>query len=194
MLHSIERSVDAVKLAITHPRGRVVTALTTLAYLGTYLYAIGKLRFGSVGVDLIVASDPAGRFLQQSFGTFTYEPIVLVRFVLVTYQFSFNTVLGLLLAGLVGVNLGVSYLAWHNPAACGIGSRSAGIFAGIPALLSGAACCAPVIVLLVGIQLTSGLLMLFEALVPIAIILLLGSLVLVGRKIDPSAEHTPQEA
>ncbi|AUX07856.1 hypothetical protein AArcSl_0201 [Halalkaliarchaeum desulfuricum] len=159
--------------------------LTTAVYLFVYLYAIDQLQVGDGRFGVVIASDPAAMLFRRTFGTFTYEPVALFRLGVVTYLFSFNTVLGLALAALAGVNLGVSYLAWRQPAACGLGSRSAGALAGIPALLSGSACCAPVIVILLGVQLTGGLLLAFELLIPIAVILLLATLLLISRQIDP---------
>ena len=162
-----------------------MSVVSTLVYLLGYLYAIDKLQVGDGRFAIVVASEPTVQLFRRTFGTFTYEPVALFRLGVVTYQFSLNTVLGLALAALVGINLGVSYLAWRQPAACGIGSRSAGALAGIPALLSGSACCAPVIVILLGVQLTGGLLLAFELLIPIAVVLLVGTLLLIARQIDP---------
>jgi hypothetical protein len=146
----------------------------TVLYLLGYLFAIGMLRLGADGVGLRVAADPTRRLFQQTFGSFTYEPIALVQLGLVTYQFSLNTVIGLVVGLLVGVNVAVSAFAWRQPSACGVGTSSAGLLAGIPALLSGAACCAPVIVLLIGIQVTGALLVVFEAVSLLALVVVAG--------------------
>jgi hypothetical protein len=110
-----------------------------------------------------------------------------VRLGPVTYLFSFNTVIGIGVAGLVGLNLSLSYLAWTQPASCGLGKSSTGAFAAVPALLSGSACCGPVVLIAVGVQASSALLTTFQFLLPAAVVLLLGSLVLVGRRVDPAA-------
>jgi hypothetical protein len=104
----------------------------------------------------------------------------------VTYLFSLNTFFGLGIASLVGLNLGLTYLAWRQPAACGIGSSSSGFLASIPAVLSGTACCGPVVLIVLGIQASGIIVTAFQFLLPIAVVLLLGSLVLVGRQIDPA--------
>lgn len=184
---TLRRTWFAVRTALQRRGARAVTVVSAFGYLVVYLYAIDKLRFWADGFQLVVAEAPAQQFVRQSFGTFTYEPVFLVELWVLTYQFSMNTVIGLGVALLVGINLGVSYLAWRQPSSCGISSRSAGAFAGIPALLSGAACCAPVVVLVVGIQMTSTLLTVFELLLPIAVLLLVGSLLVVGRQIDDRA-------
>lgn len=180
----VRRTGRAVRLALGDRRGRAVAVGVTVLYLLGYLTAIGMLRLGGDGVGLRVAADPTRRLFQQTFGSFTYELVALVRLGVVTYQFSLNTVIGLVVGLLVGVNVAVSEFAWRQPSACGVGTSSAGLLAGIPALLSGTACCAPVIVLLVGIQVTGALLVVFELLVPISVALLVGSLLAVGQRVD----------
>ena len=96
----------------------------------------------------------------------------------------FDTLFGLGLAVLVGLNLALFYLAWTQPAACGIDSAT-GAFAAVPALLSGTACCGPVLLLLLGVQASGLLLTAFDVLLPLAVVTLLGSLVLVSRNVDP---------
>ncbi|MFP8951562.1 hypothetical protein ACLI4Z_01130 [Natrialbaceae archaeon A-arb3/5] len=176
--------VTAVRMTLRNRHSRAVALVSVLAYLAAYLSAIDKLRFGSTQFDVIVTERPLDRLFQQTFGSVMYEPLVLVRAGIATYQLSFNTVIGLVIGTLVGINIGISYLAWRQPAACGVGSQSAGILAGIPALLSGTACCAPVVVLLLGIQLTGTLLLFFELLLPIGVALLVGSLFVVSRQLD----------
>lgn len=184
-IETVRRTALAVRTTVGHRRARTVTGVSVVTYLLVYLYAIGKLRPGDGRFDVVIAADPLDRLFHQTFGTFTYEPVALLRLGAVTYQFSLNTAIGLAIAVLVGVNIGVSYLAWRQPAACGIASRSAGLVAGVPAVLSGAACCAPVVVLLVGAQVTGALLLAFELLLPIAVVLLVGTLLAVGRQVDP---------
>jgi len=184
---AVRRTAGAVRLALGDRRAVAVVGLATVAYLLTYLYAIDKLTPGNGEFGLVVAAQPWEAFFRQGFGTFTYEPVALVRLGVVTYQFSLNTLIGLAIAILVGVNVGLSYFVWRQPASCGVGSRSAGLFAGVPALLSGAACCGPIVALIFGIQVTSGLLVVFEWLLPISALLLVGTLLLVGRQVDPVA-------
>lgn len=184
MTSVLRQTGRAVGLALGDRRGRAVALGVTVLYLLGYLYAIGTLRLGAEGVGLRVAAAPTQRLFQQTFGSFTYEPVALVKLGVLTYQFSLNTVIGLVVGVLVGVNVAVSEFAWRQPTACGVGTSSAGLLAGIPALLSGAACCAPLVVLLIGIQVTGALLVVFELLLPISVALLVGSLVAVGQRVD----------
>jgi hypothetical protein len=105
----------------------------------------------------------------------------------VTYLFSLNTILGLGLSALVGLNLALTVLAWTQPNACGLGESSTAVLATIPALLSGTACCGPVVLIVLGIQASGILLTGVQFLLPIAVCILVGSLVLVGRQINPQA-------
>jgi hypothetical protein len=190
VVDTLKQTGLAIRLTMRDRRAQVVIAVSAVVYLLTYLYAIDKLTAGNGEFGLVVAARPWEALFRQSFGSFTYEPVALFRLGIVTYQFSLNTVIGLVIAGLVAVNVGVSYFVWQQPSACGVGSQSAGLFAGIPALLSGAACCGPIVALIFGIQVTSGLLVVFEWLLPISVSLLLLALLLVGRQVDPAVAAT----
>jgi len=105
-----------------------------------------------------VVADPLGKFLQPELGPFMFMPVARVSLGPVTYLFSLNTVFGAVLAGLVGLNLALTYLVWRQPKACGIGGKSGGLLASVPALLSGTACCGPVVLIVLGVQ-ASGVLL-----------------------------------
>ena len=79
---------------------------------------------------------------------------------------------------LVGLNLAATYLAWTQPKACELGLPSTAILASLPAVLSGTACCGPVVLIVLGIQASSVLLTAFQFLLPVAVLMLLGSLAL----------------
>ena len=86
-------------------------------------------------------------------------------------------------SGLVGLNLGPTYLAIVQPAACGIGAGT-GLLASVPALLSGTVCCGPVILIAIGIQASGLLLTMFAWLLPLGVLLMGLSLVYVAGKVD----------
>jgi len=81
----------------------------------------------------------------------------------------------------------VTYLVWTQPKACGIAGSSSGFLAGVPALLSGTACCGPVVLIVLGVQASGVLLTGVQSPLPAAAILLVGSLILLGRQVQPSA-------
>lgn len=185
---TVSRTGFAVSATLHRRDGLAVFLGVALAYLLSYLYAIGHLAPGDGDVGILVVSDPLGRFFQQSLGPLSFEPVAQVSFGVGTYLFSLNTLLGLGLAVLVGLNLAVTYLAWRQPKACGLSASeaSSGLLAGIPALLSGSACCGPIILVIFGIQASSTLLTAFQWLLPVAVVLLIGSLLWVGRRVDPT--------
>lgn len=182
---TVSRTGFAVRAALGRRDGFAVFAGVTGLYLLVYLWFSNLLAFGNSDVGVTVARNPVGRFFQPANSAFSFEPVALVEFGVGTYLFSLNTVVGLAIAVLVGVNLAVTYLAWRQPNACGIGSSSSGLLAGVPALLSGAACCGPILLIAFGIQASSAVLTLFQWLIPAAVVLLLGSLLWVGRKVEP---------
>lgn len=179
------RTAAAVGVVGRRNDARLVLAGSTLGYLFLYLYTVGDLAFtGRGGVSIFVVDDLSRAF--TSLGFFRYEPIALIEAGPITYLFSpLNALLALTLAGLVGVNLALTYLGWVQPKACGLESSS-GVLAGIPALLSGAACCGPTVLLIFGIQASGVLITTFQYLVPVAVLLLIGSLLLIGRQVDPA--------
>jgi len=183
---AVSRTLAAAIEVFRRPDATLVVVGTAVGYLLIYLYALGHLAPGVGGFDVTVVSGALEKFFQPELGPFSFTPVARVSVGPVTYLFSLNTVLGLGIASLVGLNLGLTYLAWRQPAACGIGSSSSGFLASIPAVLSGTACCGPVVLIVLGIQASGIIVTAFQFLLPIAVVLLLGSLVLVGRQIDPA--------
>jgi hypothetical protein len=180
----LSRTAAAVGVLPRRLDAGLVLVASTLAYLVVYLFTVGDLSLTGGGEPRLVVTD-LSRALSTT-GFFRFEAVALVELGPVTYLFSpLNTVVALALAGLVGVNLALTYLGWVQPAACGL-EASSGVFAGLPALLSGAACCGPTVLLVFGIQASSVLITGFQFLVPVAVLLLVGSLLLVGRQVDPA--------
>lgn len=183
---TVSRTVAAAAELFRRPDATVVVAVTTVGYLLAYLYALGHLAPGIGGFGVTVVSGALGKFFRPELGPFSFTPVARVSVGPVTYLFSLNTVLGLGIAWLVGLNLGLTYLAWRQPVACGLGSSSSGFLASVPAVLSGTACCGPVVLIVLGIQASGTIVTAFQFLLPIAVVLLLGSLVLVSRHIHPA--------
>lgn len=187
----IRRVMRAVSGVLARRDGQAVFVGTLVGYFLLYSVAVGDLALAGTGgsFDLSVVDRPLPR-LFESMGPFQYEPIAFVQLGVVDYLFApLNAAIGLGLAALVGLNLVVAYGAWRTPAACGLpesgGAEGAtGLLAGIPALLSGTVCCGPAVLLAVGVQATAGLMAVFQWLLPVAVVLLVGSLVVVSRRIQ----------
>jgi hypothetical protein len=180
----LDRTGAALGVAVRRRDSLVVVVAATLSYLLVYLATVGDLALGGAGgVSVRVVDDLSRAVASQGF--FRFGAIAVVGAGPVTYLFSpLNAALALLLSVLVGANVGLTYLGLIQPRACGLES-STGVVAGIPALLSGAACCGPTILLVVGVQASATIITGFQFLVPLALVLLVGSLLAVGRRVDP---------
>lgn len=174
-----------VRLTLGRRDGSAVVAAVTVGYLLAYLWATGDLSIRT-GVDprVLVIADPFDRLFART-GPTSFGAIATVDTGVVRLLFSpVNVAIGAVVAGLVGINLGVTYLAIRRPKACGIGAGS-GLLASVPALLSGTVCCGPVVLLAVGVQATALVLTAFVWLLPVGVVLLLASLAYVATRIEP---------
>ncbi|GGK80507.1 hypothetical protein [Haloarcula sebkhae] len=173
----------AVSGALSRRDGQVFLGVFGVAYFLLYLAGLRHLGFGPPAYEISVVSDPLTRAFRQV-GPFQWEPVALVVVGPVELLVApLNMLLGGVLAALVGLNLAVSVVAWRGPAACRLGS-GAGVVSGLPGLLSGFACCGPTILLVVGVQASAGLLSLFQWLLPLTVVALLGTLLWVGSRVE----------
>lgn len=186
-MNRLTRLRDAVSLAVRRRDSLAVLAGVTAIYLLGFTYATGDLRFGRTGWSATLVSDPLSRMFEPGPGPFTYEPIAVIETGVATVLFSpLDLLLASLIALLVGINLSLSYLAVKQPRSCGLGAGS-GVAASVPALLSGSACCAPVLLIVLGIQAGGLLLAAVIWLLPVGLVALVASLVYVAGQIDPAA-------
>jgi hypothetical protein len=162
-----------------------VTAGVAVAYTLLYLAAVGALTAGDGEVGLTVVRDPLSRLFDPS-GPLAFEPVALLELGVVDYLFSPPSLaLAAGLGALVGLNAGASYLRVRRPGACGLSSKLSAL-SGLPALLSGTACCGPLVLLALGVQATGVLLTAFAWLTPVATLLLVASLLWLGRGTPPA--------
>jgi hypothetical protein len=179
------RTAAALSVAGSRRDARAVLLGGTLAYLLVYLVTIGDLGRSGAGPPSVRFAADASRALAST-GFFRFDAVAVASGWGVTYLFSpVNLLVALVLAGLVGANLALTYLGVVQPRACGL-EASTGVVAGVPALLSGAACCGPTILLVVGVQASAAWIGVFQFLVPLALAMLVGSLLLIGRQVDPA--------
>lgn len=166
-----------------------VFGLSVVGYLFAFLWMMQNVFVEfDAGFSLSVpVREPLARMFERSTGQYAFEPIAIVELGVITWLFSpLNTLIGLALAVLVGLNLALTYLALRQPKSCGIGATT-GILASVPALLAGSACCAPIIVVILGLQISGLVLAAFTWLLPIGAAMLVGSLVYIAAKVDPTA-------
>jgi len=181
----VSNTAIAVRTALGRRDALLLAGVVTVGYLVAYLYALGHLSIGPVrGLDLLVVRDPMALLFRQT-GPLEFEAVARLTAGPVALLIAPVTIaIGAGLAGLVGLNLALSYLAWRQPAACGI-AAGAGPLAALPGLFSGAACCGPALLAVLGIQASSLLLSVFGILIPAAAVALVLSLLWVGRRVDP---------
>jgi hypothetical protein len=167
---------------MTQPRRRsagVVWVAIALAYTLGYLYAIGDLNWRpGTGVGVRLMEDAGSLMWHRRIGI-QFEGIAVVNLPGVLWLASpLNLLVGLLLGVLVAVNALLGYRAYQQRQ-CAIGGTTAGV-ATLPALFSGAACCAPLTLLALGIPVTGAIMTLFQWLVPLAAGLMIASGVWLG--------------
>ena len=181
----VGRTGAALRAALGRRDARWLLVGGSLGYLLVYLFTVGDLGTAPPGEPSVrVAADLSRAFATTGF--FRFDAVAVVTAYGVAFVLSpLNVLVALVLSALVGANLSLTYLGLVQPKACGLASSS-GVFAGAPALLSGAACCGPSILLVVGIQASAAWVAAFRFLVPLALLLLAGSLLLVGRRVDPA--------
>jgi flagellar biosynthesis protein FliR len=176
--------VSKLRAILALRRYRRFAIAVAAGYLVLFLLALGDISAGGHGFEVLTTEWT--RMIERT-GGLTFEPIARLTLPGMTILISpVNVAVGLLLAVLAALNLTVTYLAFRQPRACRF-NRSTGIMASLPALLAGSACCAPTIVLILGLQLSSLFITIFQVLIPISVALLLVTLALILRRTDPEA-------
>lgn len=141
----------------------------SLAYFTLVMIAFGDLSAGGRGFEFV--SVPLDRMFERT-GVFSFEPVARVIVPGATLLLSpINLGVVGALSILAGMNLTVAFASLREPRACRI-SRTGSVLSGFPALLAGGACCAPAILLVLGIQASSLLIGLFRILIPVSFVLL----------------------
>lgn len=181
---SVLRKLTAI---LAMPAYRRLAGGLAAAYLVLFMIALQDVALGGQGWQLLTTDWT--RMFERT-GTVTFEPIAQITVPGLTVLLSpLNLLIALGVSLLAGVNLTVTYIAFRQPKACTF-NRSAGILASVPAL-AGSACCAPVIVLILGLQVSSLLVTVFQVLIPASVILLLGTLKLILDRTNPDVIVDP---
>ncbi|WP_435065477.1 hypothetical protein [Halobaculum sp. EA56] len=180
------RTRRGLAAALADPVAAAVLAAATVVYTLVYAVAVGDLgvvsRTAGAGADagavsVTVVAAPLTRALAgEGVALVAVGP---VEYLLVPGTLAVAVAIGLL----VGANLALSALAWRRPTVCDI-SPASGLAAGLPALLSGTACCGPLVFIVLGLQATSTALTAIAWLRPAAILLLVASLLWAGWRLD----------
>lgn len=154
-----------------HSVRRAAPFVVGLAYGLFYLYAIGDVTLYGPPAWGAFLTDPTLERIFSARSTLMFEAIAVIELGWLVWLVSpLNLLITGLLAGLLAVNIhGILYIRAH-PATCRV--RSSGLVGAFPALFAGGACCAPSLILLLGIPGLGAVSAFFGWLVPISILAL----------------------
>lgn len=154
---------------------------TFVIYLLVYLLVTGFLVIdfkdvGNPSFDIVIGSDWASNLFRAR-APFLYEAIGKIHLTSrITLFLSIpNLAIGSLISSLVAWNIGISYFTFKRLGLSGT-KGAATLIGTIPALLGGAACCVPTLIILLGLQFTAALSALWSWFVPVSFLLLAASL------------------
>ena len=167
-------------LSILAERRFLIAALGSLAlhvilYLAAMQYMVIAPGAAQRAFDVEIMPDWRNLAFRNR-GPFLYEPIGVLHVApLVVFLSIPNLAIALALGLLVGLNVAASYYGFHALGMRGVRGLHA-LVGTIPALISGAACCVPTLILVVGLQLTATVAAVWSWLVPASAALLVVSL------------------
>lgn len=178
---------------ITQKRFLVVALVILFLYLLVYLAATQHLIFVSrVGQAesffMLKISPDWPKLLFRQRAPFLFEPIgvVYLGYNLKLFLSIPNILIATLLGTLVAANITTSYYSFKILGLKGV--RGVGALLGtIPAIVSGAACCVPTLILVVGLQLTATLATVWSFFVPASFGLLFLSLIWSLKKLQKTS-------
>ena len=170
--------LQTLKTILQEHRYHQTVAISFVVYFLLYLYATQLLVFTPEGplFDLQFFPNWTTLVFQQR-STFLFESIGVIQ--ITPYIQVFLSIVSMLIAAvlsyLVGLNVAVSYFVFRK-----VGWRGykgmASMIATVPALLGGAACCVPTLIIVLGLQFTATLSTIWPWFVPISFLLLVVSL------------------
>lgn len=174
------------------PTSQALAWGVAFAYLAVFLIAIADVTLDGAWrpfSTFVVANWQDLVFRQRS--ALQFEAVTVVELAWFVWLVSpVNIAIGLALGLLTGLQIALVRIAKRCAVSCGL-SPVTGILAGLPGLLAGSACCAPILFLLLGIQLTASLVTLMGLLIPVAFVLLTAGLVLTLRVANRQCKGVP---
>ncbi|MEX1258994.1 MAG: hypothetical protein WEG36_15470 [Gemmatimonadota bacterium] len=173
--------------ALLHVRSfRRTAILLGIAYFLPLQLALGLLSRGGREATILLA--PWTRMFERT-SAFSFEAVAQLTVPGVTILFSpLNILVTGALAGLAGLNLAMTLTLLRDPRACDLRSVPT-VLGALPPLLAGGACCAPTLLLVLGIQASTLIIALSQILIPGSLVLLFGTLLWTLRRMD--VRHLP---
>lgn len=165
--------------------------LAGLLYFIIYLVSIENIILTSgKGFSFLVAQDWTTKLFQQKVA-FLWEPIGTLSLGPFSFFISIpNLLIAVLLGLLVALNILIAVFSYRLPKVCNVKHKYAGVLGFLPATLTGFACCAPTFLLALGplasVGLTAYFITLRPFLIPLSVLLMIGSLIWMLKKIPDS--------
>ena len=155
----------------------IVFSIFVVLYLAVTQFLILERRIGTAGgfFEVRIAENWLELMFRQR-APFLFEPIgVLSAGMLKLFISVPNILLAVALGTLVASNLTVSYYSFHTLSLRGPRGIMA-LLGTVPAIISGAACCVPTLILVIGLQFTATLAAMWPFFVPLSFLLLIAAL------------------
>ncbi|WP_290650324.1 hypothetical protein [Aquisalimonas sp.] len=165
---------------------RVAAIGTGLAYALFYLFSIDDVMIEPRAEWFVQAGAASVERILTMRSPFLFEAIALVEAGwLVLLLSPMNLLIALGLGALVAVNVHGAIMLYKAPQACGI-SQASSASSAVPALLAGSACCAPSLLLVLGIPALGAFAGLFGYLIPLSAAALIASRIWQRRRGAPA--------
>ncbi|MBI4562319.1 MAG: hypothetical protein HY724_09775 [Candidatus Rokubacteria bacterium] len=170
-----------LRAALARGRPKRVGILSGVAYVLVYLFSLGHIAitpgraaFPGAGVFTYVGLEN----LWRQRAPYNYEPVAIFQPVdgFAIFLAVPNLLLAIALGTLVALNVAVFLHGNTQSRHCGLAKSASGLVASLPAFLTGFACCAPSLVILLGAVFASSFLLFVEVAMPAAIAALILSL------------------
>lgn len=169
---------DILKRFVADPKAQLFAWGIALIYVLVFQFAIADLTIDGASRPFAFLTLPnwADVVFRQRV-PFQFESVAIVEGPFFVWLLSpMNIAIGAALGLLTGAQVALVGIARKCAVSCGL-RPVAGIVAGLPGLFAGSACCAPLLFVVLGIQLTASLITLIGLLIPVAFLLLIGGLV-----------------
>jgi hypothetical protein len=173
---------EILRRLLHDPANQALAWGIALAYLVVFQLAVADLTIDGAARPLslfVVGSWESLVFRLRA--PFQFEAVAILEAPFLVWLISpMNLAIGLALGLLTGAQVALVRIARRCAVACGL-SPATGVLAGLPGLLAGSACCAPLLLVLLGVQVTASLVTLMGLMIPAAFALLLAGLALTLR-------------
>ncbi len=168
---------EASRAVLREAAGQSLGWAVALVYLAIFLVAMGDLAIDAA-MRTISGFAVTGwhELILRQRAPFQFEAVAVIEAPFLVWLVSpINLAIGAALGLLTGIQIALVRVARRCSAACGL-SPATGVLAGLPGLLAGSACCAPILFVLLGLQVTTSVVTVMGLMIPAAFVLLAGGL------------------